>query len=68
MQPMPEKPTAAAAMPSAPEAPPAKVESKPGAARNDEAYVADQAAQRSAATRFDNTRFRRKQDAGKTPR
>jgi hypothetical protein len=39
---------------------------KPG--RHDAAYLADQAEQRRAGTRFDSKRFRRKQEADNAPR
>lgn len=58
------RPEPAAQTDAAPVAP-AAAASKPG--RHDAAYLADQAAQRRAGTRFDSSRFRRKQDAGNAP-
>lgn len=53
--------TPAGKAPAAPPAPPAE-KAKGQAARSDSKFVEDQAAQRRAPTRFDNTRYRRKEE------
>jgi hypothetical protein len=69
-----DKPTAAKPEDAAPAAPPAEpapaapAARKGGtAARSDADYAEDQAAQRRASTRFDSSRFRRKQDTAAAP-
>ncbi len=54
----------AAPTPSADTAPKPAAKTKPPGRHDDPAYAADQAEQRRTPTRFDNTRYRRKQDAG----
>lgn len=49
---------------TADEAPKPAAKTKPPGRHDDPAYAADQAEQRRTPTRFDNTRYRRKQDAG----
>jgi hypothetical protein len=61
----PAKPPATLAAPAAPK-PPAPAPAKPaatGVAAMPKAWHDDQAKQRAASTRFDGTRFRRKQEA-----